>query len=296
MTHELARYIQARPVHEARVALGSTAFYHGRYRGFAAETHAHDVLQILIPLAGRMHVRAGAQDHLIGPDWGVIIGSDVPHAFTHLDGALDFLAIDVPPDTLLDLASGLPLPPRDLIVTRNVGLWLQAQQLAAEVDDPGEGHAHVLRSGLIQLGIYLLRATSPSLALPPPPGSHVLRAVDRILRDYAEDLSIQDLAREVAMSPRHFERSFKQALGQTPKRFLIDVRLAAACDLLESSDLAISTIALEVGFKTHAHFAETFQRLHHQTPRSYRQSRRQTPQHSLATLEVSSRVDLNQAF
>ena len=43
------------------------------------------------------------------------------------------------------------------------------------------------------------------------------------------DPSLADdgLAAEVAMSPRHFERCFKEAVGSTPRRFLIEVRLGA---------------------------------------------------------------------
>jgi transcriptional regulator GlxA family with amidase domain len=76
------------------------------------------------------------------------------------------------------------------------------------------------------------------------------------------------------MSPRHFERTFKEAIGRSPKRFLIEVRVGAAQALLAQTDQPISAIAVDVGFSHASHFAETFQKLTGQTPRAYRQSHR----------------------
>jgi AraC-like DNA-binding protein len=271
-------YIQARPVHEATVRLAPRVYYHGRFRGFSAEAHAHvDVAQLLLPLGGRMHLVAGGEDHLIGPEWGAWILPGVRHGFTHLDGELDFVSVEVPVAAIAELAAalGLPFEPGSgVLVVREVRLWLQGQQLAAELDAPQAGRERVLQLGFEQLATYFLRALHAPPAAPMAKEPRVLRAVDRMLRDYAEDLSIEALAAEQAMSPRHFERTFKEAIGRSPKRFLIEVRVGAAQALLAQTDQPISAIAVDVGFSHASHFAETFQKLTGQTPRAYRQSHR----------------------
>jgi AraC-like DNA-binding protein len=277
MSESRRSYLQARAVQEATVRLEPAVFYHGRFRGFAAEPHAHsDHAQFLLPLGGRMHLVAGGEDHLLGPEWGALIMAGVPHAFTHIDGELDFVAIDAPVAMLEALAGGLGLPLRadaPVLVAREVRLWLQGQQLAAEVDAPQAGHARVLEAGFVQLGTYFLRALHAAPAAPMAKEPRVLRAVERMLRDFGDELTIEALAAEQAMSPRHFERCFKEALGRSPKQFLIEVRIGAAQDMLVRTERPIAAIALDVGFSQPSHFAEAFKRLTGKTPREYRQTK-----------------------
>ena len=70
------------------------------------------------------------------------------------------------------------------------------------------------------------------------------------------DLSVEAMARRVAMSPRHFARAFRAEVGMTPARYVERVRLEAARRRLEESDDAIERVAGECGFGT----AETMRR------------------------------------
>lgn len=265
-------YLQARPVYERTAVLDGTVYYHGRFRGFAAEPHAHPTVQLLIPLSGRMHLVAGDRSHLLGPEWGALVFGNVPHAFTHLDGELAFAAVDAPTSLLEAWAAalGVPAPTGEALVVREPRLWQLGQQLAAELEQEQPGMGPMLESGLQQMGVHFLRALARPPAQPMAKEPKVLRAVDRILKDFAEELSVEDLAAELAMSARHFERCFKEAVGMGPKRFLLEVRVSAGRELLATTDQAISAIALDVGFKTPSHFAETFLKLVGTTPSAYR--------------------------
>lgn len=265
-------YILARPVHERHAALGGAVYYHGRFRGFAAEPHAHASLQLLIPLAGRMHLVAGDRSHLLGPEWAALVFGGVPHAFTHLDGELAFAAVDLPRETWeawVDAYGAAP-PAADALVVREPWLWQLAQQQAAELEQEQPGMQAMLEAGLRQMGLHFLRALDRPAAQPMAKEPRVLRAVDRILRDFAEELTVEALAAESAMSARHFERCFKEAIGTGPKRFLLEIRISAGRELLATTDRSIAAIALDVGFKTPSHFAETFLKLVGMTPSAYR--------------------------
>ena len=50
---------------------------------------------------------------------------------------------------------------------------------------------------------------------------HLLRAKDLIDREYARQLDVPTLAREAHASTAHFSRSFRQAFGETPHRYLL---------------------------------------------------------------------------
>lgn len=228
-------------------------------------------MQVVLPLAGRMRVSVPGQrrEHVLGPEEAMVLPPDVVHGFTYLDGELEFLAIDAPP--------GWPAPTPEAVVARAAGAWHLARALAEEVDRPTPESPRLLALGREALGLVLARA----MAAGPAAGGtadertgRVMHAVDRILRDYATPLTVEGLAAELAMSPRHFERCFKAAVGQAPRRFLIEVRLRAARELLESTGQPIAAIGAAVGFSTPAHFADTFARAVGVSPGAWRQGRR----------------------
>ena len=260
--------ILASPFFERRAGIGAALYYHGRFRGFAASAHAHDEAQLLVPLMGRMHLTAGERTLLLGPESAAWIPPGVPHGFTHVDGRLDFVAIEV------DLTRYAGEAPGGLAIAHGAGPWLIGQVVARELAQAQGPLPRVLDGCLAPLLAFFARETGGAAEAGPP--AEILRAVSLILDRYAEDLRVADLAREVAMSTRHFERCFKQALGQSPKRFVIGVRLGAAEALLRDSERPIGQIALEVGFATPSHFAAAFLAHAGCAPAAYRAAARAT--------------------
>ncbi|HVM08462.1 MAG TPA: GlxA family transcriptional regulator [Acidimicrobiales bacterium] len=91
-----------------------------------------------------------------------------------------------------------------------------------------------------------------------------------ILDNLTEDLSVERLAERVAMSPRHFSRVFKREAGSSPGDYVESVRVDAARRMLESTDLALKTIARECGFGTVETFHRSVKRVLGVTPGEYR--------------------------
>jgi PAS domain S-box-containing protein len=98
--------------------------------------------------------------------------------------------------------------------------------------------------------------------------------IDRIMTGYAENLTIPGLARLMAMSPGHFTRVFRQRFKMTPAKYIIQVRVNVACELLINSDQAISAIALDTGFFDQSHFTRNFQALKGMSPTAFRRRHR----------------------
>ncbi len=99
-------------------------------------------------------------------------------------------------------------------------------------------------------------------------------AVRRIHTNFAQDLRIVDLARISGLSHSQFSRRFKNALGVSPKDYLLRVRVRHARRLLETTDRTVSDVALASGFYDHSHFSHTFRRLTGLGPAAYRESHR----------------------
>jgi transcriptional regulator GlxA family with amidase domain len=91
-----------------------------------------------------------------------------------------------------------------------------------------------------------------------------------IMEHPGAELSIDALARRVAMSPRNFFRVFVREIGMTPGRFVERVRVEAARRLLEETSRAIPDVAAACGFGTPEAMRVAFLRTLGVNPRSYR--------------------------
>lgn len=107
----------------------------------------------------------------------------------------------------------------------------------------------------------------------PPARPDELAATLRWAEEHlAEDLTLADLARHAAMSPRTFSRRFAAGVGTTPVHWLLRTRVRRAKELLEVTDLPVDRIAREVGFRSPSTFRHHFGRFTRTTPREYRRS------------------------
>ena len=93
-------------------------------------------------------------------------------------------------------------------------------------------------------------------------------AVERI----PAGLSVDDLARRAAVSPRTLTRRFRQATGLAPGEWLQGERLRLARRLLETSDDAIERVAQNAGYDTPVAMRAQFARRLHTSPRAYRRA------------------------
>lgn len=72
------------------------------------------------------------------------------------------------------------------------------------------------------------------------------------------ELDIEELARMANYSPCHFLRTFHLVYHATPHAYLIDQRLRRAWALLQSSDLAVTEVAVACGFENRSAFSRLF--------------------------------------
>ena len=125
----------------------------------------------------------------------------------------------------------------------------------------------------------------------------LLRAKDRIDAHSDEEWPIARLASVSGVSEAHFARSFKQAFGLPPHRYLLTRRIEKATALLRDTDLPITDIAFQTGWASLGTFGRIFRDVTGKAPGDFR-AEDQAARHPLdlvphCFVSAARRPDLN---
>ena len=96
------------------------------------------------------------------------------------------------------------------------------------------------------------------------------RVTDFIQSHIEDDITLNELARDVGLSPSHFCSLFRKTSGKTPHQFILQCRIQHAKALLAKPGHSILDVALASGFRTHQHFSRIFRRHVGIPPSNYR--------------------------
>ena len=95
-------------------------------------------------------------------------------------------------------------------------------------------------------------------------------AIDYLEAHLADDIGLDDVAAVVGLSTTHLADLFRQGTDQPPHRWLMNRRLARACELLANTSLSVGEIAHRCGFASSQHLAAVTRRRLATTPTAYR--------------------------
>ncbi len=80
----------------------------------------------------------------------------------------------------------------------------------------------------------------------------------------------KDLADQVGVSESHFYRLFHLMHGQSPANYMDRVRIELACQILIQKEISVTTVAMDLGYKTSQHFATVFKKYMGLSPSQWR--------------------------
>jgi AraC family transcriptional regulator len=109
---------------------------------------------------------------------------------------------------------------------------------------------------------------SPSL-----PGYKLRQITDWMTEHIAEEFNLDRLASQVGLSKFYFNRLFKKAMGMSPSRYQITLRMEQARRMLRETKKSVVDISLEVGYANPSHFAQLFRKETDLSPSDYRKQR-----------------------
>ncbi|MBQ9788856.1 MAG: helix-turn-helix domain-containing protein [Lentisphaeria bacterium] len=102
----------------------------------------------------------------------------------------------------------------------------------------------------------------------------LLKTISMLEENYAEQFTLNQLAKVGYMSVSSYTKKFRMALGMSPMDYLMKIRLSKAKELLTTTELSITHIADKCGFCTPNYFIKLFHREYQITPLQYRKKER----------------------
>lgn len=100
----------------------------------------------------------------------------------------------------------------------------------------------------------------------------IQKVLDFISYHYADPITVMDMSRLVALERSYFCRTFKNAVGISPKDYLTKFRLDKARQLLTETSIPIGKVAEAVGFQSFSSFSRLFTAQYQQSPSQYRKT------------------------
>lgn len=152
-------------------------------------------------------------------------------------------------------------------------------RIFAERDDGQEGYRPMCRALITELLVYLCRR----YAAESKPAKDMMKrrrdlerlqpALDYIEKNYAERISVAQLAKLLCLSPDRLGHLFRDGVGQAPLQYINEIRLRKAMNLLKTEEYTVTEVAQAVGFFDYNHFGRLFRRRYGCTPNQVRQGK-----------------------
>jgi AraC-like DNA-binding protein len=147
--------------------------------------------------------------------------------------------------------------------------------LLQELAEPKLGSRAIIRTLLLQSMLHLFRdrliAHDPGLTWMAAVGEHSLwSSLKAMLDNPGQPHSVETLAEASGMSRSAFAKKFSDTYGDGPMKFLRQLRMNMAAELLQENNVPVKQIAGKVGFQSRSAFTRTFESHFGQSPRSFR--------------------------
>ncbi len=97
-----------------------------------------------------------------------------------------------------------------------------------------------------------------------------MKAQAYIYKNFSRDITLEDVSKEVMVSPNYFSRLFKEETGQNFIDYLTQLRIERAKELLRDNSSANKEICYQIGYADPNYFSRIFKRVVGVTPTEYK--------------------------
>jgi AraC-like DNA-binding protein/mannose-6-phosphate isomerase-like protein (cupin superfamily) len=226
--------------------------------------HRHRHFELLFILKGRRGLSTGGRRYVARPGDVMVFRPGDVHEECSRSQRISYLTLRFSAEELSRAGIGFPetagfgpvfrLPERE----RFEGLFRRMLLEHRKTDADSE---LLLGAHIAEFVVLLRRAlgrAAPGTALGGSVGGGVRAAVELIRENLGRELRREELARASFMSVSHFAHRFREAVGQSPRRFVISERIARAKRLLAETARSAQDISRELGYESPYFFYRQF--------------------------------------
>jgi AraC-like DNA-binding protein len=212
----------------------------------------------------------------VGPGDLMVVPSGVPHVYGTVPSApwsihrLHAMGQHVPA-LLSELGVSVHKPTQHLGLRREI-IGLFSELRASLEDDYSEPRLLYASRVLTYLVGSMIRASRESTRSGADTASRVRATIAHMRQHFATPLRIETLASMADLSTSQYAVRFRELTGDSPKNYLMRLRIHRATQLLDTTSDSISEVARSVGYDDPLYFSRAFRRLHEVSPSGYRET------------------------
>lgn len=250
------------------------------------EQHKHNVHEMVVCLTGCVNIQINDEQYSLSSGHSIFIPAQYAHSIHIIKQAettLLFACIDPPSfDTLSTptnrlflntLSTGKFLINNEFQSTDNSTkkMLAVAEELVNSPNSSSPLHASLKEALYLRVLFTHMSGAGYEESTSELASVRMNKAQNWIHDNYALDITLEMVAKQVNISRSHFARQFRQHTGFSVIEYLLKVRCDAAANLLASSSTDITEVAFATGFSNLSHFYRHFKRRYGITPRAFRQ-------------------------
>lgn len=251
--------------------------------------HWHEEVEFSLVRRGTLKVSIAGNSHIIRQDQGFYINANILHTMEPADPAEEVLwdshmlhpmLLGSHYRSIFDTKYMAPILKNrncELVVFQGTNdmertvLALLEQAARAQEQEYSEFRTRNIFCDIWLLLMEAVVRLEREAALPRPVSQERIQTMLAFIHQhYAEKLTLEQIAAAAIISRRECLRCFQSCIQKTPFEYLLDYRIRMAEQLLRTTSLPITEVALQTGFNTSAYFTKTFRATRGLTPGQFR--------------------------
>ena len=249
-------------------------------------SHLHSDIEINFVLSGKVEYFFGGRFHELQPDELALFWAGMPHVLTRVEEPGEMIWAVVPLAWFLQWEIGEKLSDallRGQLLAFGSRSGLEREKFAQWSEDFADAPDNANSQKIVALEIEALlrrlaherKINSPRRKMSTPVGAmsgQIEKLAVCVSRRYREDLTIQEIAREVNLHPNYAMQLFKERCGLSLWDYVLRLRVSHAQYLLLTTHRKMSDIARESGFASPSRFYAAFEKYCGLAPRAWREA------------------------
>lgn len=251
--------------------------------GFYGKLHQHEEIQISYIVQGRGKLVAADSVHSYGNGDLFVLGANMPHVFQSVENEQNshMISLFFSKKSFGDDFFSLPELETIKGFFEQSDIGFRIVEKEAEIGEEMGRFPHLDKFSRFVRFLVLIKTLCKAKQQPLAgfvyqkkisnnDGQRLRAIFDYAMKNFHKEIALKKVAQLAYMTPNAFCRFFKQRTNKTFFEFLIEVRIAHACQLLnDDQERSIATIAEASGFQSLSNFNRKFKSLKEATPSQF---------------------------